>query len=178
MKALTILQPWASLIACGAKKIETRSWATKYRGPLAIHAGMNDKYLREFITHEEPFRSALAPLARLCKTSDPAIRMAVTQWNHGCVIAIADLVDCVEVEKHIYSPLILGMLGRTDKPFARLVNNHYVNGNELAFGDYTPGRYAWMLENVRMIEPVPAKGMQRLWNWDMPEMQDVPGREP
>jgi len=39
LKAITILQPWASLIACGAKQIETRSWATKYRGQLAIHAG-------------------------------------------------------------------------------------------------------------------------------------------
>lgn len=38
MKALTLTQPWASLVAIGAKKIETRSWSTKYRGPLAIHA--------------------------------------------------------------------------------------------------------------------------------------------
>ncbi len=40
MKAITLWQPWASLIAIGAKKIETRSWATKYRGPLAIHAAI------------------------------------------------------------------------------------------------------------------------------------------
>lgn len=39
MKALTIYQPWATLIAIGAKHIETRSWSTKYRGPLAVHAG-------------------------------------------------------------------------------------------------------------------------------------------
>ena len=38
MKAITLWQPWASLIACGAKKYETRSWATRYRGPIAIHA--------------------------------------------------------------------------------------------------------------------------------------------
>lgn len=38
MKALTLTQPWASLVACGAKKVETRSWGTSYRGPLAIHA--------------------------------------------------------------------------------------------------------------------------------------------
>ena len=38
MKALTVYQPWASLIACGSKTLETRRWATKYRGPLAIHA--------------------------------------------------------------------------------------------------------------------------------------------
>jgi hypothetical protein len=38
MKAITIWQPWASLKACGAKEFETRSWATSYRGPIAIHA--------------------------------------------------------------------------------------------------------------------------------------------
>lgn len=38
MKALTVHQPWASLIALGHKRIETRSWSTSYRGPLAIHA--------------------------------------------------------------------------------------------------------------------------------------------
>ncbi len=38
MKALSLHQPWASLIAEGVKTIETRSWATKYRGPLGIHA--------------------------------------------------------------------------------------------------------------------------------------------
>ena len=40
MKALTIQQPWASLITMGVKIIETRSWSSKYRGPLAIHAGL------------------------------------------------------------------------------------------------------------------------------------------
>ncbi len=39
MKALTLIQPWASLIVDDRKKTETRSWGTKYRGPLLIHAG-------------------------------------------------------------------------------------------------------------------------------------------
>jgi hypothetical protein len=39
MKAITIIQPWATLIAFGEKEFETRSWATNYRGNLAIHAG-------------------------------------------------------------------------------------------------------------------------------------------
>ena len=40
MKALTIWQPWASLLVTGQKKYETRSWATADRGPIAIHAAM------------------------------------------------------------------------------------------------------------------------------------------
>jgi len=38
MKALSLWRPWASLIADGRKKIETRHWELRYRGPLAIHA--------------------------------------------------------------------------------------------------------------------------------------------
>lgn len=48
MKALTLHQPWASLIAHGFKKIETRSWGTYYRGELAIHAAKDfPKYAKE-----------------------------------------------------------------------------------------------------------------------------------
>jgi hypothetical protein len=39
LKALTLHQPFAQLCADGRKQIETRSWSTTYRGPLAIHAG-------------------------------------------------------------------------------------------------------------------------------------------
>lgn len=39
MKALSIKQPWANLIADGKKGVEIRTWATKYEGPLYIHTG-------------------------------------------------------------------------------------------------------------------------------------------
>lgn len=61
MKAISLLQPWASLVVMGAKKYETRSWNTFYRGRILIHAsqgkeaGMNlwyldpfDKYIKDF----------------------------------------------------------------------------------------------------------------------------------
>jgi hypothetical protein len=38
MKCPTVKEPWASLIASGAKRVENRSWRTRHRGPLAIHA--------------------------------------------------------------------------------------------------------------------------------------------
>ena len=38
MKALTLTPPWATLVALGHKRVETRSWRTQSRGPLAIHA--------------------------------------------------------------------------------------------------------------------------------------------
>lgn len=42
MKALTLKQPWAGMVANGTKTIETRTWSTSYRGPLAIHASQPD----------------------------------------------------------------------------------------------------------------------------------------
>jgi hypothetical protein len=42
MRALSVKQPWASLIALGEKTIECRSWSTRYRGPLLIHASGPD----------------------------------------------------------------------------------------------------------------------------------------
>ncbi|MDE2685986.1 MAG: ASCH domain-containing protein [Chloroflexota bacterium] len=38
IRALSLRQPWASMVADGRKTIETRTWRTNYRGPLAIHA--------------------------------------------------------------------------------------------------------------------------------------------
>jgi len=38
MKAISLWQPWATLISIGAKRIETRSWETLYRGSIVIHA--------------------------------------------------------------------------------------------------------------------------------------------
>ncbi len=41
MKALSIRQPWAELIASGRKTIETRTWTTRYRGAILICAGQS-----------------------------------------------------------------------------------------------------------------------------------------
>ena len=148
MKAITILEPWASLIAYGHKQIETRSWSTKYRGQIAIHAGQETK--RAF--YSLPIINALG------------ISCVSEHWLNirlGSVIAIADLLDCLKVRGT--ASLIIG----NDKSVAAILeNNMRVMGNELAFGDYTHGRYAWILANVRRIEPVPAKGRQRLWEWE------------
>ena len=139
MKAITILQPFASLIACGAKKIETRSWATRYRGTIAIHAGKkllsNDRQIiADTLYEKQQFNIPL-----------------------GAVIAIAELIDCVKV------------IGFDDFASCPILDAKYWLLNdtrEVAFGDFTVGRYAWILANVRRVEPVPAKGMQRLWEWE------------
>jgi len=150
MKAITILQPWASLIACGAKQIETRSWKTSYRGPIAIHAGKRCQAYHMNIAFNEPFYSALKEQRGYMLDQGPeGSNKRISYPLPGSVIAIADLVDCIEMT--------------TDYIWAW---RDIYGKNEIVFGDFKPGRYAWILANISQIDPVPAKGKQRLWEWE------------
>lgn len=59
MKAITLWQPWATLVALGKKKIETRSWHPGYLGALAIHAATGQYGQALALISREPFRSAV-----------------------------------------------------------------------------------------------------------------------
>lgn len=85
MKALTLTQPWATLVAIGAKQWETRSWPTNYRGELAIHAAKGFPGWAREECSDEPFKSALREMGYLCWQDLPV----------GCVIATCSLVSCL-----------------------------------------------------------------------------------
>lgn len=88
MKALSLMEPWAWLVAIGAKRIETRSWRTNYRGPLAIHAA----------------RTLPRAARELCL--EPAIDRILAQAGYanaaelprGAIVAVCELVDCRRIE--------------------------------------------------------------------------------
>jgi len=84
MKAITLTQPWATLVALGQKRIETRSWKTNYRGPLAIHAATNFTDDGRHLCDEEPFRSLLGG------------DMRVVLWK-GFVLCTCNLTDCFKM---------------------------------------------------------------------------------
>lgn len=85
MKAISILQPWASLILSGEKRIENRTWATAYRGPLVIHAG---KSRRDEIWHPPEggplvFGAFLGTAVLLdCLSAATALRLHPDQYEH------------------------------------------------------------------------------------------------
>lgn len=87
MKALSLIQPWATLIVLGEKRIETRSWPTKHRGHLAIHASKNFPDDCRRLCEERPFREALA---RHGLTADTL--------PLGQVLGFATIDDCVSTD--------------------------------------------------------------------------------
>jgi activating signal cointegrator 1 len=150
MKALTLTQPWATLVAIGAKKIETRSWRTDYRGPLAIHAAKGFPEDAQALCFLEPFATILRN-AKVLQFPRPGKYNRF--WKEkivvprGCVIATCQLV-------------------RIDGPLGKDADIYFTR-NERAFGDLSEGRYAWFLADIKPLpQPVPARGFQGLWDWD------------
>ena len=154
MKCLSLWQPWASAIALGSKRIETRSWPTNYRGPLAIHA--SKRWTRE--------EQELNCYYYWCAALGTRMAQRDTIWDKmplGCVVATCDLVDCRptgsfrldEIEHERRSPLIdeLGAL-------------HSYTWTERLMGNFELGRFGWVLDNIKpLAEPIPFKGAQGLF---------------
>jgi len=83
MKALTIRQPWASLIVNNYKEYEFRTWKTKYRGKILIHAGLgvDKKYLEKYSDYNIDYIS-------------------------GAIIGEAEIVDCILVDEKFNNELL------------------------------------------------------------------------
>lgn len=118
MRALSLWQPWASLIADGRKKIETRHWPMHYRGPLAIHAAMK-------VDKEACYEFGYSPLT----------------IPRGAVLCIVNIDGCVQFPSELAPP---------DD-----------------YGDFHEGRYGFLMTLREVFQrPIPAKGMQGIWNWE------------
>lgn len=155
---LSLWQPWASLIAVGAKRIETRGWATNYRGPLAIHAAK--RCLRHelvYFSARWDFCAALEPLG--VEMGGPRKLWDVLPF--GALVAVADLVDCRPTESFTVAELDTKRYKNDEEPR----NHSSAWWDERGFGNYSPGRFGWVLEDVRPLkEPFQYQGRQGLFN--------------
>lgn len=132
MKAISLWQPWASLVALGYKQYETRSWSTGHRGRLLIHAAKKRSKEIDRLVLEEPHFRRFMELERLA---------GLDELPFGAIVCTCDLVYCVES----------GLAA--------------VSATERAFGDYTPGRFAWKLAGVMKLEsPIAFTGRQGLFD--------------
>ena len=145
MNAISLWEPWASLVRTGAKTWETRSWETKYRGPLLICAAKKPLNLeRSRLLCSEMFQRGLSPLggwALDLKSHRWWYGITRAQLSFGMAVAIVDLTDCVPTSGMSYDDI------GTDQPF----------------GDFSPGRFAWKLEKLIPVDPFPVRGRQKLF---------------
>ena len=88
MKCISLLQPWASLVILGAKRYETRTWATAHRGGLAVHASKRFPEEARELCRKEPFRSLLKEGGYLSWLDLPT----------GAVLGAVELTGCLPAE--------------------------------------------------------------------------------
>lgn len=147
IRAITIHQPWATLIAIGEKQYETRGWPTKYRGLLGIHAG---KRIDKDACEHESIKSVLAEHG-----------YTVDNLPTGAVVAIAELTECWAVSRCLRGDVVL------EKDGGNTMREDPIRKREEAFGWYDDGRFAWELTDIKQLpRPLLAKGQQGLWKWD------------
>jgi hypothetical protein len=158
MKALTLHQPWASLIAVGAKRIETRSWSTRYRGRILIHAGA--KSPRRMATRPE---GMMGDWWVVDEDGEPMLfdhrlghgtMVDLYPLPLGAVVASAVLADCVPIITHPDGDAPTAGFVYADPDFVQYHPDPdgppaLYSETERSFGDYSDGRWAWLLDDVK-----------------------------
>jgi hypothetical protein len=146
VKAISLWEPWASLMRTGAKAIETRHWQTSYRGWLLICASRRcvGRDLRVLLADPD-FQRGLAPLA-----SAWGAQVGLPELAFGHAIALVELYACVPTTARAGSC------------------EHLVTADELAFGDFSQGRFAWFTRDRRLFPPFPVVGHQGFFDVRLP----------
>jgi len=149
MKTITIKQPWASLIVEGIKDIENRTWPTKYRGRVLVHAAKSwNKQNAEICISDLMVKNALNNLGIIHKYDDEEIGYngySFSGMQTGAIIGSVEIVDCVVNHPSVWAE-------KTDK-FADI---------------FIKPTYNWVLANpIKFPEPIPANGKLSFWNYPL-----------
>jgi hypothetical protein len=148
MKALTVRQPWASLIVHGVKHIETRSKPTKIRGRIGIIAGKHrpEEYEKWGDWQYVPSRFPCEPDVLEHYASGMPGAPDEVRVTFGALIGTVELYDCVPISW----------------PGRDLIGSdgHDIT-DQLPYGEFYPGRWAWLLRDPQpLAEPIPMRGAQ------------------
>lgn len=138
MLALTICEPYATLIILGKKPVENRTWPTQYRGPLLIHAGKSREWLSED------------------GDTDPRLNYGIplSQMTFGAILGVVDMVACLTVEG-----------ARNMRHEADSTTQEFWDA--VAASEHTEGPWCFVLRNPRRFKtpvPFPYRGAQGLFD--------------
>lgn len=174
MRAITLTQPWATLIVLGEKRVETRGprfpqpkqgeqiaihAAKGLAGLRGLYAGMSEVQCLRELCATKPYASALEQVAVQHATAQASlIAGADIPWEsvlpRGAIVAVAHVQGVERADK------VRAQIGEGRVPGYGTVAEH-----ELAFGGYRPGnRLAIFLEHVTaLLQPVTCPGALGLW---------------
>ena len=164
MNALSIVEPYASLIANGEKSFETRSWSPRYLGELAICVSKNKNIMKasKIITDDDVYSLFFTHINKLI---GDGVIPAFQDMQFGKCIAITNIVDIykiVSVKKD--GVLLTSVCTGKSKCFAL---ESFIK--ELLTGEWHEGWYAWELSNTRKIyKPFPVRGKPGLFQISLP----------
>lgn len=135
IRCLSLFEPWASLIALGLKRIETRGWATAYRGPLAIHASRSRECLKDGYPD------------RLCERAGLLHRFGPDYpWPLGKILCVTEILSCRRTD----------FMRRPIEPRELELGDFSMTPERK--------RYGFGLGRPRLLtEPIPHKGALSLW---------------
>lgn len=184
VKFLTLTQPVGTLMAIGAKRIETRGFRTSYRGDVAIHAAQElgglpalmkmrglqstGKKQTDFLRLclSQPFNSVLTEHMRSLEVQ--TINSYLDELPFGGIVCVVDLVMCLSTNGHSmqFASMDIEIKDGVVVKDERVEVSYEMpspDSNEYAFGNYSPDRWMWFTENLRRLRaPVPCRGVQGL----------------
>ena len=141
MKALSIKQPWASLIAHGIKDIENRTWKTNFRGRIYIHASAKESGSVLDLLDSEQFEE----WTKYLNTKN-----RIPEKPYSAIIGEVDIVDCVINHDSIWAE-------KTE--FAQSGNQRFYKDKPI---------YNWVLANPVIYEKpiLNVKGKLSFWEFE------------
>jgi hypothetical protein len=154
MKAISLIQPWATLWALGIKLCETRSWPTQFRGQLMIHASKSDSREGDVLWND--------PLIRdYCIAKTGRVHESFSELPRGCIVGKVNIIGSIMMTPYMCKPIL---------PFGDPINIHssiYMTQVEHMCGDWKPGRFAFIGQDHQFFQTyLPAKGQLGIWEYD------------
>ncbi len=148
MKAVSIKQPWAQLIALGIKPIENRTWPTKFRGRIYIHASGKPVPFNGMDNGMKFTQDQLRDVFKLCPVRDGRYADIMSKYPLSAIIGEVDIIDCVLGHESVWAEQRAVVLRK---------------GIEVEVPVYN-----WVLANAEMYEhPIlNVKGALSFWEWE------------
>lgn len=156
MKAISVKQPWAQLICLGIKPIENRTWPTKFRGRVHIHASGKPVPFNGMDNGMKFNKDQLRDVFMLCPVKDGRYPDIMSKYPNGAIIGEVDIVDCVRGHNSIWAEHV-----------AKKIKN--INGEMI---ETNVPVYNWVLENAVLYDkPIEnVKGALSFWDYNGKEI--------